>query len=227
MTKQLTHADLDARLDALAADPVRFTEAARDLISELDRSSAALEISDPSSWRRPALEHAPERVPLPQQFNAEVKSIIQIDRATEQRLARRIEFARLRLDVALEQTGVSRERLPKGVGTVTFGLHGMTSRGCTLPPRVCRRWFELHSLRTELLSAFSEVHEAFAEMTEIEHTMATAETDSPSYARLLKRYAEASHLVEHRQGYSLEAQTARVAAGLGFRVADLGPSQRG
>ena len=151
MTKQLTHADLDARLDALAADPVRFTEAARDLIRELDRSSAALEISDPSSWRRPALEHAPERVPLPQQFNAEVKSIIQIDRATEQRLARRIEFARLRLDVALEQTGVSRERLPKGVGTVTFGLHGMTSSGCTLPQRVCRRWFELHSLRTELV----------------------------------------------------------------------------
>ena len=55
------------------------------------------------------------------------------------------------VDKALADTGVSRERLPQGVGQVTFGIQGATSAGCSLPARICRRWFELHALRTEMV----------------------------------------------------------------------------
>jgi ATP-binding cassette subfamily F protein 3 len=78
-----------------------------------------------------------------------------------------------------------------------------------------------HSLKTELLSAFSEVRTALAEMAEMEHEMARADPDSPAYARLLRRYAEASHLVEHGEGYALDAKVQRVAAGLGFETKDM------
>ena len=152
MVKILTHAELDERLGRLAADPDRFADGCGELIARIDRHNTALEIADPASWRRPLPEgHSPARVALRQQFRAEVDSIILLDRESEQRLARRIEFARLRLEKALADTGVSRERLPKAVGTVSFGLHGASSSGCTLPPRLCRRWFELHALRTELV----------------------------------------------------------------------------
>lgn len=151
MTKILTHDELDARLQRLATDPEHFADACRELARELDRHNTSLEISDPASWRRENPDGTAQRVPLRQQFRAEIDSITLIDRETEQRLARRIEFARLRLDRALADTGVARERLPKGVGAVTFGVQGASSSGCSLPPRVCRRWFELHSLRTELV----------------------------------------------------------------------------
>ena len=80
---------------------------------------------------------------------------------------------------------------------------------------------ESHSVESELLRAFEEVQDALAEMTEMEHQMAHLAPDLPEYARLLKRYAEASHTVEHREGYSLEAKVRRVAAGLGFRPQDM------
>lgn len=152
MAKMITHQSLDVRLDALALEPERFTLRAIELAAELDATGTALEISDPLSWRRPRPEGAPQsRVALKQQFRAEIDSIIPLDRETEQRLARRVEFARVRLDKALDETGVSRERLPQSVGQASFGVQGASSHGCTLPARVCRRWFELHALRTEMV----------------------------------------------------------------------------
>ncbi len=151
MAKLLTYRDLDQRLDALASDPEGFVAACRKLAGELDKTSTALEIADPLSWRRPTTAPVHARVPLKQQFRAEVESILTLDREAEQRLARRVEFARVRLDKALEETGISKERLPKGVGQVSFGIQGATASGCSLPARVCRRWFELHALRTEMV----------------------------------------------------------------------------
>jgi RNA polymerase sigma factor (sigma-70 family) len=160
MTKILTHAQLDAKLDLLAekalaafaeGKPDTFVPAARKLVETLDKSGTALEVSDPLSWRRPV--KAPsggQRLALSQQFRAEVDSIVPLDREAEQRLARRLEFARLRLERALEETGVAPDRLPKGVGTPGLGLQGGVG-GCTLPARVCRRWFELHALRSEMV----------------------------------------------------------------------------
>jgi RNA polymerase sigma factor (sigma-70 family) len=152
MVRILNHAALDVKLDRLAADPTTFAAQARVLAGELDRSNTALEISDPATWRKakPAGADA-VRVPLKQQFRAEVESFITHDRESEARLARRVEFARIRLDKALEESGIPREQLPEQVGHVSFGAQGATSTGCTLPARVCRRWFELHALRTEVV----------------------------------------------------------------------------
>ena len=78
-----------------------------------------------------------------------------------------------------------------------------------------------HSLKTELLGAFAQVRTALAEMEQIEHEMAGLDPDSPDHDPLLKRYAEASHRVEHGDGYALDAKVQRVAAGLGFEAKDM------
>jgi RNA polymerase sigma factor (sigma-70 family) len=160
MTKILTHAQLDAKLDRLAdkalvayaeQQPDTFVDEARTLAAALDRRGVALEVADPHSWRVPVKQGSSgQRLPLRQQFRAEVDSIVPLDRDAEQRLARRIEFARIRLEKALEETGVSPERLPRRVGGVSMNSPDAMG-SCSLPARVCRRWFELHALRTEMV----------------------------------------------------------------------------
>jgi RNA polymerase sigma factor (sigma-70 family) len=152
MVRTLSHAALDAKLDRLAADPLTFATQARELAGELDRSNTALEVSDPATWRKPKPAGSEsQRLPLKQQFRADIESFITLGREDEAKLARRVEFARIRLDKALEETGITPERLPQQVGHASFGSDGATSTGCTLPARVCRRWFELHALRTEVV----------------------------------------------------------------------------
>ena len=77
------------------------------------------------------------------------------------------------------------------------------------------------SLQDELSSAFNEVQAALVEMTDLEKMMVDTDPASEEYARVLERYAECSHIVEHQDGYSLEARTRRVAAGLGFVTDDM------
>jgi len=152
MAKLITHQQLDERLDRFAADPDTFAAKCLELAAELDRDNVALEISDPLSWRRQVERPSGgPRVSLTQQFRSEVDSIIVLDREPEARLARRVEFARIRLDKVLADTGVSPDRIPQGAGHVSFGVQGATATGCSLPPRVCRRWYELHALRTEVV----------------------------------------------------------------------------
>ena len=93
-------------------------------------SSLDLEIGDPTSWRRGGDS---SRASFVQQFRADVDAIIPLDREEEARLARRIEFARLRLEKARDESG-----LP----------------GQTLEPsesRLSRRSLELHALRSEMV----------------------------------------------------------------------------
>jgi RNA polymerase sigma factor (sigma-70 family) len=151
-TKTITHDELDKRLDELAREPERFTELAGQLAEELDRAETALEISDPLSWRRPApvTETAP-RLPLTQQFRAEVDAITLLDREAEAQLARRIEFARVRLERTMAQMGVSPDSLVSAVSAGPAGFVGAYSIHCELPAPVCRRWLELHTLRTEMV----------------------------------------------------------------------------
>jgi len=152
VAKIITHKELDARLDQLARDPEHFTEAALVLAEELDAADLAMEICDPSSWRKRATgSESPARLPLTQQFRAEVDSIALMDRESEARLARRIEFARLRLNRAMAATQVSPDSLVEGVSSGPSGFVGAYSMNCDLPPRVCRRWLELHTLRTEMV----------------------------------------------------------------------------
>lgn len=152
MGRIVKHAELDERLDRLAADPATYDEKAQLLLKELDRTGARLEITDPSSYRRPIPpDRTGERVPLGQQLRADIESVELLDREEESRLARRIEFARWRFERALERAGLSKDNLlgsATGAGSWAFGP--LASSG-VLPPAVCRRWCELHALRTELV----------------------------------------------------------------------------
>lgn len=146
-TKTLRHDELDDRLTALAGDLEGFSEAAAALATELDAAGCDLEISDPTTWRRSS--GVGSKVSLRQQFRAEVDAIEKLDREAEQRLARRIEFARIRFESALEAAGLG----PEAIEGVTLRDPADPRAGCegALPQPVCQRWTELHALRTELV----------------------------------------------------------------------------
>jgi RNA polymerase sigma factor (sigma-70 family) len=151
MGRIIKHAELDERLDRLARDPARYDERARALIREYDRADARLEITDPSSYRRPMHPGREGRVPLHQQLRADIDSIILLDRDDEVRLARRVEFARWRFERALKQKKLSKEGLlgsSSGAASMAFGP---LAESGALPRDVSRRWIELHALRTELV----------------------------------------------------------------------------
>jgi RNA polymerase primary sigma factor len=148
----ITQTDLDGRLGRLAQEPDSFAKKAAALAARLDKTDTRLELRDPSSWRKPIdPETPPARVPLTQQFRAEVESILPLDRETEARLARRIEFARIRLHLALEKAGLTEAELEGNQCSGTEGFVGEWAQRCDLPPAVSRRWLELHSLRTEMV----------------------------------------------------------------------------
>ena len=152
MKKILRHAELDQKLDRLAAEPERFVEGCRKLAQRLDRQRIDHEISDPTTWRRPrSADEQAQRVPLSQQFRADVESILQVDRDEEARLARRIEFLRLRLQGALEAEGIPAESWIESAQRGTQGSAQALLCKSDLPARVCRRWMELHALRVELV----------------------------------------------------------------------------
>jgi len=82
------------------------------------------------------------------------------------------------------------------------------------------------SIEEELLDAFADAQAALAEMTLLEGRMSSVDPASPEHDRLLHRYGECQHLVEHYESYSLGAQVQRVAAGLGFAPGDMARSCR-
>jgi len=137
--KLLLHKDLDALLEDVA-DPVEGFEAgARAIIDRLDREDADLEMVDPQSYRRGGPVGA--KTSFPEQFRSDIDSIELMDRQAEQRLARRIELARWRLEKARAEEGLEGK---VGVGAAADSL-GPLSR------RVTRRAVELHALRTEMV----------------------------------------------------------------------------
>jgi ATP-binding cassette, subfamily F, member 3 len=73
----------------------------------------------------------------------------------------------------------------------------------------------------ELLTAFADVQAALDQMQQVEHEMGRVDPDSAAYEQLMKKYAGASHIVEHNQGYSLETQTRKIGSGLGFSDHDM------
>ncbi|MCC6406126.1 MAG: sigma-70 family RNA polymerase sigma factor [Planctomycetes bacterium] len=150
--KLISHLELDERLDDLAKDLGSFDENLLALARELSSGDVRLEVTDPSTWRRTPREANPTaRVPLRRQFRTEVDSIEIMGREEEARLARRIELARKLLDVELEGSGLKREDLIEGVGRGAFTVASTQPFGCQLPKNVCRRWMELHALRTEMV----------------------------------------------------------------------------
>jgi RNA polymerase sigma factor (sigma-70 family) len=148
--KTITHVELDELLDALAREPETFAAQAKRLAKKLDRQQKDLEISDPQSWRMPAEEDV-DRPTIDSQLRADIDRFILLDREPEARLARRIEFARIRLEVALEDASLSFEDLNGGTGALPASLPGRSKIDCASFPKVCRRWTEWHTLRTELV----------------------------------------------------------------------------
>lgn len=147
-----TLADLDRLLDRYADEHDGFTAKAKRRAQEWNRQGIELELRDPSSWREP-LELEPDArvASIEEQLRAEIETITIMDRVEEARHARRIEFARLRLEHALSRAGLEAEDLD---GRVTYDpttYRDVCSSSCDLPEDLCRRWVELHHLRTELV----------------------------------------------------------------------------
>ena len=139
--KILTQNDLDAILSAAAEPQEGFVAACLEFADELDRSDTDLEIRDSQSWRRDG--PGTTRSSFVEQFRADVDSILPMDREAEARLARRIEFARHRLEKARSEEGLVDEDAEAGALPIVTGSK--------LPRRVERRALELHSLRTEMV----------------------------------------------------------------------------
>ena len=147
-----TLADLDRLLDRYADDHDGFTAKAKRRAQEWNRQGIELELRDPSGWREPLdLEPDARVASIEEQLRAEIETITIMDRVEEARHARRIEFARLRLEHALSRAGLEAEDLD---GRVTYDpttYRDVCSSSCDLPEDLCRRWVELHHLRTELV----------------------------------------------------------------------------
>lgn len=150
--KMISHKDLDGRLDRLVADPERYTEKLEKLAADFDAKGLDLEIAHPESWRKAnSRGNEPTRFSLDNQLRHEIESIRTMDREEEARLARRIEFARLRLKNAMNEAGLSSNDIESGSSPTPTAFLVTGDTETALPPKVCRRWSELHALRTEMV----------------------------------------------------------------------------
>ncbi len=150
--KLMLHKELDRRLDGLVPDSERYTQRLEKLAKELDSKGFDLEIAHPESWRKLGSRATePSRFSLDNQLRHDIESIRTMDRVEEARLARRIEFARLRLKNAMNEAGLSSQDIEGGVSSTPTAFLVTGQAECALPPKVCRRWSELHALRTEMV----------------------------------------------------------------------------
>ncbi len=147
--KTLTHAELDKKLDAFAQDSEQFEARCRTWIASLDKRGVHLEIKDPTQWRRVDVEAPVQRAANLDQLRHDVDRIAILGRAEEAQLARRVEFARLRLSVA-RGGEVDTEAL-EGVGLLASTWMGGGTAKDLPSERVMRRAAELHALRTEMV----------------------------------------------------------------------------
>lgn len=148
---QESYAALDILLDQLAESPETFESQARELATAWNTQAIDLVLPPPSTIRKGVELHRSGAVlSIEEQLRAEIDSIIKLDRDDEARLARRIEFARYRLEDARELHGLTAEDVD---GEVAYdpGTYRELESTANLPHAVVRRWIELHALRTELV----------------------------------------------------------------------------
>jgi len=143
MTKKLLLSELDGYLTKAASKPSSYDRTMGAFASDCDRRSLSLERVDPNTWHR-----SPDRVKLSrgnsleQLFRAEVAAILPLSREEEAALARRVEFARLRLDRALLRAEIDFEELDPDHVDV---------ESAALPSEALARWREWHALRKEMV----------------------------------------------------------------------------
>lgn len=148
--QRVPYSELDVLLDALAESPDTFEAEARELARAWNSTGKVLELRDPESWRdeAPVVDSV---LRIEDQLRAEIDVIHHMDREEEARHARRIEFARLRLELSLEEAGLKPDDLEGHVQYDPSTFADVHPSNCSLPPKVCRHWVELHALRTELV----------------------------------------------------------------------------
>lgn len=150
MTEQLRLSELDRRLSLAAEKPATYDRKLKTFASECDRRGLSLEGESAEEWKSALVSSGTSRAgSLEQLFRNEVAAIEPLDREGEGRLARRIEFARLRLERALKRTGIVSNEL------ASFRFHlDPDHRDEELPEfsdEVQRRWDEWHALRKEMV----------------------------------------------------------------------------
>ena len=133
--RTIEHVRLDRFLEVFARRPDRFAQDARRLCVALDARGFDLEIANPDLWRR---RSGSKNVAVENQFTCEVGDVRTMGPEEELRLARRIEFATIRLNRALEQHGID------------VKIKDLVE-GSTLRPGISRRKREWHALRMEMV----------------------------------------------------------------------------
>ena len=146
-----SHQFLDRALDPLVANPVTFHRRAKALAQRWDRDGARLEIRDPMAWRKPRASASRGVASIEVQLRTEIDQIQIMDRESEARLARRIEFARIRLSSALERAGLEEGDVSDRVNYNPSTYSDADAICDDIPAEVCLRWIELHAMRRELV----------------------------------------------------------------------------
>lgn len=151
-----TLADLDRALDRYAEDTERFAAKAKRRAQDWNRQRFDLELRDPASWRKESEEQVEVQTragvaSIEEQLRSEIDNLTIMDRAEEARHARRIEFARFRLEHALKSAGLSEDDIEGRIKYDPATYRSVESGTCDLPEDVRRRWLELHHMRTELV----------------------------------------------------------------------------
>jgi RNA polymerase sigma factor (sigma-70 family) len=150
MTEQLRLAELDQRLSLAAQKPSSYDRTLKTIASECDRKGLSLEGESECEWRSSlSTKRASKGSSLEHLFRNEVAAIQTLDREGEVKLARRIEFARLRRERALGRVGIATNEL------ASFRFHlDPDHRDEELPElsgEAQSRWDEWHALRKEMV----------------------------------------------------------------------------
>lgn len=148
----ISHSELDTKLDALSQDPERFEAKGRTLAKRWNKEGREFEIRSSDQWLKAGATRPSNGVlSIEDQLRYEIETISIMDREFEAKHARRIEMARYLLDDALACHDLTHDDLEGAVNYNPSTFRGMDSGNCSLPQLVCRRWVELHALRTELV----------------------------------------------------------------------------
>ncbi len=147
--------ELDVLLDRYAADIDGFAAKAKRRAQDWNRQEIDLELRDPLSWRKPVDTDVARTsrgvASIEEQLRKEIDNLTIMSREEEARHARRIEFARFRLEHALQRASLTMEDIDGKVSYDPTTYREVSSSTCCLPHDICRRWVELHHLRTELV----------------------------------------------------------------------------
>ena len=148
----INNSELDAMLDVLSGDLDSFEAKGRKLAKKWNKESQEFELRSSDEWHKSGSTRGAKGVlSIEDQLRNEIDNILVMDREFEARHARRIEIARYLLDDALKLHGLSHDDLEGGISYNPSSFQELQYSSSSLPQLVCRRWVELHALRTELV----------------------------------------------------------------------------